>query len=79
MRMEIIDILLQECYVMKDSGFGRSRILIEKGKVLRALGLAQLDECIKSLAEAILELVSYVIPFSLCATCFLISYGSSII
>ncbi|GFP93870.1 separase [Phtheirospermum japonicum] len=53
MRMEIIGVLLEEVYVTKDSNIMKSKILIEKGKVLRAHGIARLDECIQCLSEAI--------------------------
>ncbi|KAL6545762.1 hypothetical protein OROGR_009636 [Orobanche gracilis] len=53
MRMKIIDVLLEEVYVTNDSCIAKTKILIEKGKVLRAHGVARLDECIQSLSEAI--------------------------
>ncbi|KAK6156913.1 hypothetical protein DH2020_011161 [Rehmannia glutinosa] len=46
MQMKIIGVLLEEVYVTKDSNLKKSKILIEKGKVLRAHGVARLDECI---------------------------------
>ncbi|XP_051146436.1 separase isoform X2 [Andrographis paniculata] len=58
MQMEIIDILLKECYAMKDGSVNISRILIEKGKVLRAHGVTQLKECIQCLSDAISALKS---------------------
>ncbi|KAL3620880.1 hypothetical protein CASFOL_035792 [Castilleja foliolosa] len=59
MQMEIIGVLLEEVYVTKDSNVMKSKILIEKGKVLRAHGIARLDECIQCLSEAILTLNSF--------------------
>ncbi|KAL7119495.1 hypothetical protein ACP275_02G066600 [Erythranthe tilingii] len=53
MRLQIIDILLEEFYIAKDSNLKKSRILIEKGKVLRVHGLARLDECVQCLSDAI--------------------------
>lgn len=60
-RMKIIDILLEEIHVTKDGNLKKSRILIEKGKVLRAHGLAQLSECIQCLSDAIVTLVSHML------------------
>ncbi|KAL3814465.1 hypothetical protein ACJIZ3_015733 [Penstemon smallii] len=56
MQMKIIDILLEEIYVTKETNIKKSRILIEKGKLLRAHGLARLDDCIQCLSDAILTL-----------------------
>ncbi|KAL6494538.1 hypothetical protein OROGR_031338 [Orobanche gracilis] len=53
MRMKIIGVLLEEVYVTKDTCIAKTKILIEKGKVLRAHGVARLDECIQCLSEAI--------------------------
>ncbi|KAI3445664.1 hypothetical protein Pfo_002329 [Paulownia fortunei] len=53
MRIKIIAVLLEEVYVTKDSSLKKSRILIEKGKTLRAHGLARLDECLQCLSDAI--------------------------
>ncbi|KAL6517690.1 hypothetical protein OROMI_033391 [Orobanche minor] len=58
MRMKIIGVLLEEVYVTKDSCIAKTKILIEKGKVLRAHGVARLDECIQCLSEAISTLFS---------------------
>ncbi|KAL6543575.1 hypothetical protein OROGR_010072 [Orobanche gracilis] len=53
MRMKIIGVLLEEVYVTKETCIAKTKILIEKGKVLRAHGVARLDECIQCLSEAI--------------------------
>ncbi|KAL0422316.1 UNVERIFIED_CONTAM: Separase [Sesamum latifolium] len=58
MRMRIIDVLLEEVYITNVSNVNKSKILIEKAKVLRANGLARLDECIQCLSNAILKLNS---------------------
>ncbi|KAG8368750.1 hypothetical protein BUALT_Bualt15G0078400 [Buddleja alternifolia] len=58
MQMKIITILLEDVYVTKDSNLNKSRILMEKGKLLRAHELAPLDECIQCLSDAISTLKS---------------------
>ncbi|KAL1827171.1 separase isoform X3 [Daucus carota subsp. sativus] len=51
MRMKIVDILLKEVYVTKT--IQRSRVLIAKGRELRACGVERLDDCIECLSESI--------------------------
>ncbi|XP_073125634.1 separase isoform X2 [Henckelia pumila] len=58
MRMKIIEVLLEEVYVTKYHNLEKSRLLIEKGRVLRALGLEFLEECTKCLSSAISMLKS---------------------
>jgi len=58
--MHIIDILLEDVHVTKDSCFQKSRILIAKGRALRALGAEGLNDCIQCLSEAISTMVTYV-------------------
>ncbi|XP_020551646.1 separase [Sesamum indicum] len=58
MRMRIIDVLLEEVYITNDSDVKKSKILIEKAKVLRANGLARLDDCVQCLSNAISTLNS---------------------
>ncbi|XP_073049001.1 separase isoform X1 [Primulina eburnea] len=58
MRMKIIEVLLKEIYVTKDHNLEKSRLLIEKGRVIRALGLECLEECTKCLSSAITILKS---------------------
>ncbi|CAK9151202.1 unnamed protein product, partial [Ilex paraguariensis] len=53
MRMDIIGILLEVVYVMKDSCLQKSQILLTKGRELRACGIKGLDECIPCLSAAI--------------------------
>ncbi|KAL0357132.1 UNVERIFIED_CONTAM: Separase [Sesamum calycinum] len=58
MRMRIIDVLLEKVYITNSSNVKKSKILIEKAKVLRANGLARLDECVQCLSNAITTLNS---------------------
>ncbi|XP_015580756.1 separase [Ricinus communis] len=53
MQLEIIDILLQDVYVMQDSCLERSRLLLRKGRALRAFGFNGLRDCIQCLTDAI--------------------------
>ncbi|CAA2934735.1 separase isoform X1 [Olea europaea subsp. europaea] len=53
MRLKIMDALLEEVYVTKDKCLEKSRILIEKGRELRADGIAQLHESVQCLSGAI--------------------------
>ncbi|KAK4846024.1 hypothetical protein QYF36_012189 [Acer negundo] len=53
MQMEIINILLQDLHITQDSCLQKSRILLRKGKALRASGTAALKDCIRCLSEAI--------------------------
>lgn len=57
--MKIIDILLKDVYVTPDSYVLKSRILIRKGRALRAHGLEGLRGSIQCLSEAISVIVSY--------------------
>lgn len=58
MRTKIIDILLEDIYNTEESNLEKSRILIEKAKVLRAHGLERVKECMQCLEAAISTLVS---------------------
>ncbi|KAI7738302.1 hypothetical protein M8C21_012964, partial [Ambrosia artemisiifolia] len=53
MQMTISDILLKNIYDAKDSFLNKSRILIEKGRELRARGVEGLNECNDLLSAAI--------------------------
>ncbi|XP_057803899.1 separase isoform X2 [Salvia miltiorrhiza] len=53
MKMKVINVLLEEIYVTKDSIVKKCRVLIQKAKSLRALGLERLDECIQCLSDAV--------------------------
>ncbi|KAL5787518.1 hypothetical protein ACOSP7_004467 [Xanthoceras sorbifolium] len=53
MQMEIINILLQDVYITQDSCLQKSRILLKKGRTLRARGTAALKDCVHCLSEAI--------------------------
>ncbi|GLT85957.1 hypothetical protein SLE2022_041220 [Rubroshorea leprosula] len=53
MQIKTIDFLLQHMYVTKESSFHKSRILIRKGRALRANGIESLKDCILCLSEAI--------------------------
>lgn len=57
MRMNILDILLEEVYVART--IQRSRILILKGRELRACGVERLNDCVACLSEAISIMVCY--------------------
>lgn len=59
MRMDIIDILLKEVYVTKT--IQRSRVLIAKGKEIRACGVERLDDCIECLSESISIMVRIIV------------------
>ncbi|KAL7175198.1 hypothetical protein ACSBR2_028910 [Camellia fascicularis] len=53
MQMDIIAVLLAEVYVSDDSCLQKSKILIAKGRELRACGMEGLNDCILCLSEAI--------------------------
>ncbi|GMH28096.1 hypothetical protein Nepgr_029939 [Nepenthes gracilis] len=53
MQMKVINILLQDLYVTKNSRFQRAGVLITKGRVLRACGSEGLKDCVQCLSEAI--------------------------
>lgn len=53
MQMKISTILLQSVYNSRNSYFQRSRILLRKGRALRARGTEGLKDCIQCLSEAI--------------------------
>lgn len=59
MRMKIVDILLKEVYVTKT--IQRSRVLIAKGRELRACGVERLDDCIECLSESISMMVRLIV------------------
>lgn len=59
MRLKIMDALLEEVYVTKGKCLEKSRILIEKGRELRADGITQLHESVQCLSGAISTLVSH--------------------
>ncbi|PIN10712.1 Separase [Handroanthus impetiginosus] len=58
MRMKIMSALLEDVYVSKDSNLKKSKLLIEKGKLLRGHGLARQDECFQCLSDVISTLKS---------------------
>ncbi|WCJ18437.1 hypothetical protein M5689_000788 [Euphorbia peplus] len=53
MQMEIIDVLLREGYLAPDCLIERSRILLKKGRALRARGFEGLGDCIQCVSEVI--------------------------
>ncbi|KAK9214507.1 hypothetical protein WN944_006500 [Citrus x changshan-huyou] len=53
MQMKISTILVQSVYNSRNSYFQRSRILLRKGRALRARGTEGLKDCIQCLSEAI--------------------------
>lgn len=61
MKMKVINVLLEEIYVTNESTVEKCRVLIQKAKSLRALGLEQLDKGIQCLSDAVSTLVSYVL------------------
>ncbi|KAG8650212.1 hypothetical protein MANES_07G013200v8 [Manihot esculenta] len=52
-QIKIIDILLQDIYFTQDCYLERSRILLQKGRALRASGFEGLTGCIQCVSEAI--------------------------
>lgn len=57
MQMKISSILLQSVYNSRNSCLQRARILLRKGRALRARGTEGLKDCIQCLSEAICVLV----------------------
>ncbi|KAE8690720.1 separase-like isoform X2 [Hibiscus syriacus] len=53
MQMKVIDLLMQDDYDIKDNPLQRAKILIRKGRTLRANGIEALNDCIWCLSEAI--------------------------
>ncbi|KAE8698781.1 putative Kinetochore protein ndc80 [Hibiscus syriacus] len=53
MQMKVIDLLIQDDYAIGDNPLQRARILIRKGRSLRANGIEALKDCIWCLSEAI--------------------------
>ncbi|KAL1534288.1 separase [Salvia divinorum] len=53
MKMKVINVLLEEIYVTEESIVEKCRVLIQKAKLLRALGLEQLDKGILCLSDAV--------------------------
>ncbi|XP_047976121.1 separase isoform X2 [Salvia hispanica] len=60
MKMKVINVLLEEIYVTKESIVEKCRVLIQKAISLRALGLEQLDKGIQCLSDAVSTLLTYV-------------------
>lgn len=71
-QIKIIDILLQDIYFTQDCYLERSRILLQKGRALRASGFEGLTGCIQCVSEAISIIVSYSVTVA--TTCFFVSY-----
>ncbi|XP_058089660.1 separase [Magnolia sinica] len=53
MQLKIIDTLLIDIYVTEDHYLQRSRVLVRKGRLLRASGIDGLNSCLHFLSEAI--------------------------
>ncbi|KAK8499815.1 hypothetical protein V6N12_072519 [Hibiscus sabdariffa] len=53
MQNKVIDLLMQNDYAIEDDPLQRARILIRKGRTLRANGIEALKDCISCLSEAI--------------------------
>ncbi|XWS55202.1 hypothetical protein CRYUN_Cryun10bG0154400 [Craigia yunnanensis] len=53
MQIKVIDLLMQDVYATEDSPLRKARILIRKGRALRANGIEALKDCIQCLSEAI--------------------------
>ncbi|XWS62549.1 hypothetical protein CRYUN_Cryun06bG0020800 [Craigia yunnanensis] len=53
MQIKVVDLLMQDVYATEDSPSWKSRILIRKGRALRANGIEALKDCIQCLSEAI--------------------------
>ncbi|XP_057978228.1 separase isoform X2 [Malania oleifera] len=53
MQMKIINILLNNVYITRDTCLLKSRIFVVKGRLLRAHGFEALKDCIECLSEAI--------------------------
>ncbi|XP_057494488.1 LOW QUALITY PROTEIN: separase-like [Actinidia eriantha] len=58
MQMDIIGLLLSKVYVTHDSFLQKSKILVAKGRELRACGMEGLNGCIECLSEAISTILS---------------------
>lgn len=59
MQLKVIDTLLDDIFTADEYQLQRSRILVRKGRALRACGKEGLNECIKCLSDAISLLVSF--------------------
>lgn len=57
MQIKICDILLKDVYTTKDCCLDKLRILLKKGRALKASGIEHLKGCIQCLSEAISLLV----------------------
>ena len=57
MQMDIIAVLLENVYVSDDCCLERSKILIAKGRELRASGIEGLNGCVQCLSDAISTMV----------------------
>ncbi|KAA3480135.1 separase-like [Gossypium australe] len=53
MQIKVIDLLLQDAYAIEDSPLLKARMLIRKGRTIRANGIEALKDCIWCLSEAI--------------------------
>ncbi|XP_022748574.1 separase isoform X3 [Durio zibethinus] len=53
MQIKVIDLLMQDVYATEDSPLQKARILIRKGRALRANGIEALKDCMRCLSEAI--------------------------
>ncbi|KAA3480154.1 separase-like [Gossypium australe] len=53
MQIKVINLLLQDAYAIEDSPLLKARILIRKGRTIRANGIEALKDCIWCLSEAI--------------------------
>ncbi|XVF45726.1 hypothetical protein PTKIN_Ptkin02bG0229600 [Pterospermum kingtungense] len=53
MQIKVIDLLMQDVYTTEGSPLWKARILIRKGRALRANGIEALKDCIQCLSEAI--------------------------
>lgn len=58
MQLKVVDTLLDDIFTADEYQLQRSRILVRKGRALRACGKG-LNECIKCLSDAISLLVSF--------------------
>nr|KJB11857.1 hypothetical protein B456_002G207900 [Gossypium raimondii] len=53
MQIKVINLLLQDAYAIEDSPLLKARMLIRKGRTIRANGIEALKDCIWCLSEAI--------------------------
>ncbi|XVE94021.1 hypothetical protein REPUB_Repub01dG0244400 [Reevesia pubescens] len=53
MQIKVIDLLMQDVFATEDSPLQKARILIRKGRALRANGIEALKDCFQCLSEAI--------------------------